>query len=511
LVIGTETTETVLAEKRTAAAAERQRALFEQAPGFIIIMRGPEHVVEFVNREHRRLFGSDTWPGQPIRAAFPDIAEQGFFEMLDSVCATGEAHRAHKAPVRYHQPETGEVKTRYLDFTYAPLFDFDGHVSGVFCEGFDVTDRVDAEAELLSAEERLRLATEAADIGWWDVEEGHGRLAWPPRVKAMFGISPDAPVTMDDFYSGLHPDDRDRVAVAYAGAADPARRELYDVEYRTIGKEDGILRWVAAKGRGVFDTTGRCKRVIGTAIDITERKASQEDKLTREREDAELREQFIAVLGHDLRNPLASVAAGMSIMLRRPERASEIAGQMERSISRMSELIENVLDFARGRLGGGFVIMRDSEKPLEPVLLQIIEELRSVHPERDVKAAIDIREPIRCDNQRIGQLLSNLLGNAFVYGTPTAPIEVRAWADDGQFELSVANSGETIDPSAIQRLFQPFFRGKISGSREGLGLGLYICYEIAKAHRGVIDVTSKDGETCFTLRMPTGTQSVGHR
>lgn len=87
----------------------------------------------------------------------------------------------------------------------------------------------------------------------------------------MFGISADAAVTMDDFYNGLHPDDRDHVAAVYAGAADPERRALYDVEYRTIGKEDCVVRWIAAKGRGVFDETGRCQRMIGTAIDISDR------------------------------------------------------------------------------------------------------------------------------------------------------------------------------------------------------------------------------------------------
>jgi sigma-B regulation protein RsbU (phosphoserine phosphatase) len=352
-------------------------------------------------------------------------------------------------------------------------------------------------------EERLRLATEAAEIGWWDVEEGHGELSWPPRVKAMFGISPDAPVSMDDFYSGLHPDDKDHVAAAYAAAADPALRALYDVEYRTIGKEDGVIRWIAAKGRGVFDETGRCKRVIGTAIDITERKLAQEEKLARDREAAELREQFIAVLGHDLRSPLASVAAGTQLLIRHPERAAEIAEHIERSISRMTELIENILDFARGRLGGGFVTTRDSEKPLEPVLLQVIKELMVVHPQQDVATDIDLREPVRCDRQRVAQLLSNLLGNAFLYGAPNRPIQVRARAEGGQFELSVTNFGATIEPSDLERLFQPFFRGKVRGSREGLGLGLYICSEIGKAHGGTISVSSESGTTCFTLRMPT--------
>jgi PAS domain S-box-containing protein len=367
----------------------------------------------------------------------------------------------------------------------------------------ETSNGVLSTAELLLAEERLRLAIEAADTGWWDVEEGHGKLSWSHHVRAMFGVSADAPVTMDDFYNGLHPDDRDRVAAFYAAAADPTRRALYDVEYRTIGKQDGVIRWVAAKGRGVFDETGRCKRVIGTAVDITERMLAQEEKLARDREIAELREQFIAVLGHDLRNPLASIASGTRLMARHPERAVEIAGHIERSISRMSELIENILDFARGRLGGGFVTTRDSEKPLEPVLLQVIEELKSAHPEQEVAIDIDLREPVQCDRQRIGQLLSNLLGNAFVYGAPTAPIRVYARAQDGQFELSVTNSGATIEPSDLEWLFQPFFRSKVRGSREGLGLGLYICSEIAKAHGGTISVSSENETTSFTLRMPT--------
>ncbi len=136
-------------------------------------------------------------------------------------------------------------------------------------------ERARAEAELRDSAERLRLATEAAEIGLWDVDEVAGTLFWPPHVKAMFGISPDVPVSMADFYSGLHPDDRERVSEAYAAAADPARRALYDVEYRTIGKEDGIVRWVAAKGSGVFDDRNCCLRVIGTAIDITRRKADE--------------------------------------------------------------------------------------------------------------------------------------------------------------------------------------------------------------------------------------------
>jgi PAS domain S-box-containing protein len=137
-------------------------------------------------------------------------------------------------------------------------------------------ERVAALAGLRESEERLRLAVENAEVGFWDVDLINDVLIWPRRTKALFGISADVPVTMQDFYNGLHPDDRQLTSAAFAAAADPVHRALYDVEYRTIGKEDGATRWVAAKGRGVFDGAGRCLRVAGTAIDITARKRAEE-------------------------------------------------------------------------------------------------------------------------------------------------------------------------------------------------------------------------------------------
>lgn len=128
---------------------------------------------------------------------------------------------------------------------------------------------------LQEKEEQLRLAIDAAEVGLWDVDVTTGTLFWPARVKAMFGISPDAEATLDDFVACIHPDDGPEVLRAFAAAQDPAQRTVYDVEYRTVGKEDGKVRWVAAKGRGLFDETGRCIRAIGTAIDITVRKRAE--------------------------------------------------------------------------------------------------------------------------------------------------------------------------------------------------------------------------------------------
>ena len=136
----------------------------------------------------------------------------------------------------------------------------------------DISRRRTALDRLAVSEESLRLATDAAEIGTWDLDLLTNVLSWSDRTKALFGISPQAECSMEDFYGGLHPDDRRATTEAFARALDPAVRASYDIQYRTVGKEDGLIRWVAAKGRGLFDADGRCFRAVGTAIDITARK-----------------------------------------------------------------------------------------------------------------------------------------------------------------------------------------------------------------------------------------------
>ena len=244
--------------------------------------------------------------------------------------------------------------------------------------------------------------------------------------------------------------------------------------------------------------------LIAFHLDAHRRVAASEATLAHERELSELREQFIAVLGHDLRNPLAAVTVGIDMLARRPERFADITVQMGQSLSRMSGLIDDVMDFARGRLGGGLPLNLDADETLEPTLVQVVQELQSTHPDSKVELSLALEEPVRCDRSRIAQLLSNLLANALTYGGSSCPVRVSASAKGGTFLLTVANRGEPIPPAAMQKLFQPFVRGAVPRSGEGLGLGLYIVAEIARAHGGQLGVTSTAAETCFTLRMPTG-------
>ncbi|WP_262297172.1 GAF domain-containing sensor histidine kinase [Microvirga sesbaniae] len=244
--------------------------------------------------------------------------------------------------------------------------------------------------------------------------------------------------------------------------------------------------------------------LIGFHLSAGERLATSEADLLDERKTAELREQFIAVLGHDLRNPLASIDAGAKMLRREPlsPKGSTVVGLIQSSVGRMAELIDNVLDFAHGRLGSGLKLDRDAHVPLGEVLEQVVDELRAAWPERRINTQLAVTKTVSCDRARMAQLLSNLVANALTHGAREEPILVRAATLDGSFELSVANQGEPIPPATLKRLFQPFFRVAARPSQQGLGLGLYIACEIARAHGGSLDVTSDQNETRFTFKMP---------
>jgi PAS domain S-box-containing protein len=396
-------------------------------------------------------------------------------------------------------------------------------------------ERIGAEARLRESEERLRLATEHADIGFWDVDPIHDQLVWPSRVKAMFGISPDVPVSMQDFYDGLHPNDREATGAAYAAAADPTRRALYDVEYRTIGKEDGVLRWVAAKGRGVFEGD-RCIRLLGTAIDVTARKAI-EDQLRHlnetlenrvvvevaertKAEDALRQAQKMEAVGqltggvaHDFNNLLTIIKSSTDLM-RRPnlpeERRRRYVDAISDTVDRAAKLTGQLLAFAR----------RQSLKPevFEPAdrVRAIAEMLRTIVGSR-VEITADIRAQdcfVEADVSQFETALVNMAVNARDAmdgeGRLTITVEdlarmpaIRGHAGAfGPFvAVSLADSGMGIPADKLSQIFEPFYTTKEVG--KGTGLGLSQVFGFAKQSGGDIAVDSEVGSGArFTLYLP---------
>ncbi|GGI24565.1 GAF domain-containing sensor histidine kinase [Pedobacter mendelii] len=252
---------------------------------------------------------------------------------------------------------------------------------------------------------------------------------------------------------------------------------------------------------GMFDLFSD---LIAFHLDAIEKVSLSDQNLFEERYIAELREHFIGVLGHDLRNPLNAILNSAQLLnhLSKDEKIQKIISIIQRSSHRMNGLIENMLDFASGRFGEGILLNKKENEAIETILVEVVAELEANFPQREINVLFDLQKPVNCDGKRIAQLFSNLLGNALSYGNVNAPINVKAISNDEGFELSVINTGKQISTAAMERLFQPFSRGNEDQNKKGLGLGLFIASEISKAHNGTISVSSTETETCFTLKIP---------
>lgn len=255
----------------------------------------------------------------------------------------------------------------------------------------------------------------------------------------------------------------------------------------------------------VLKTMGLYAKLIATSLDLHKGLLSSEGALADATETGRLREQFIAVLGHDLRTPLSAVRMGADLLENRLTDSGSLnmVTMIRHSALRMANLIEDVLDFARAKLGGGIPVQRAMVADLQAQLAAVISEIRSVHPQAQIVESLDIHAAIYCDPKRLAQLLSNLVGNAVVHGAKDEPVQVRISGTAERLRVSVRNQGPAIAPEMFRFLFQPFRRSEVGQREEGLGLGLYISNEICAAHGGTLEVTSELGYgTEFVATIP---------
>ncbi len=402
----------------------------------------------------------------------------------------------------------------------------------------DLTVRQAAEAALAQSEERLRFATEAGDMGFWDVDLVRDALIWPARTKAMFGISPEVVVSMSDFHDGLHPDDRAATVAAFAAAADPARRALYDVEYRTVGKEDGVVRWVAAKGRGHFEGD-RCVRVVGVAIEITARKLADarlqelnehlesrvlEEVAQRTRVEDALRQsqkmeavgQLTGGIAHDFNNMLATVIGPLDLLAMRmgdsDPRAKRYIDMAIDGATRAAQLTQRLLAFSR-------------QQPLQPVPLDVnrlvagMSDLLVHSLGSSIRLETVLAAQVWCtfaDANQLENVILNLAVNArdalpgggrLVVETANCTIAAddgaaAAEVPEGEYvRITVADNGSGMPPEVIAKAFDPFFTTKKVG--QGTGLGLSQVYGFVKQSAGHVNIDSTPGQgTTVTLYLP---------
>jgi PAS domain S-box-containing protein len=485
------------------------RLLVEQVRDYAIFMLGPGGDVISWNLGAERLYGyryeeivgkhfSLLFHEEDVKAGKP--GEKLWIANRDGR-AEEEARRVRKDGTAF-----------MANVVFTALRTDEGELTGFAIVTRDVTELfTSAERELHRTEDTLRLTVEVTGLGTWDWDLGTDKMVSSDRCKSILGLAPTETMTYERFLDSLHPEDRRRTDEAVRRSCDPSTLGTYDIEYRVL-LPDGSVRWVAARGSVIFASAGAervARRFIGTVLDITPRKKIEEERerLVRDLDVAvKARDDFVAVLSHDLKGPLSSISLGAALLVRQlPDEMVGVrrrARTIQTAAERAGRMIEDLLQEIALQRGAVNISAEphDARALVREVVAMFEADAAERHQSLTVEILGDLR-PVRCNRDYVLRVFANLIGNAQKFTPIGGSIAIRAEPAGEFVKFSVSDTGPGIPPQQISHIFEPGFRG---GSRgPGLGLGLAIASGIVRAHGGAIGVESEPGKgSTFWFTLP---------
>lgn len=540
-------------------ALGRMGELFRQAPAFIAVVSGPDHVFEVANDEYMTLVGRRDVLGKRVIDALPEVRKQGFITLLDRVFETGEPFVGNELPVQLQRSQTGVPESRFINFVYHRIDNPDGSPLGVFVHGVDVTEQVlarrltdslnqqlreqTAELEMQNEEiqttmdelhgmtEELNERTEIAEVARDASERALNDVA---AAEARYRLLTDAvpvqvwtarPDGMLDFVSVqaasyfnasseeslgtgwidfVHPDDRASAGARWVESLQNGTP--YEAEFRLREGKTGEYRWHLARALPHLAADGQIIGWIGTNTDVEGERRARADAEAANRAKSE----FLAVMSHELRTPLNAIGGYAQLLeteVRGPVTDTQRSDleRIQRSQRHLLSLINGILDYAK--VGAGMM-----QYAVEPVSLDEIFATCESLTMPQVRAKRLIFEFVRktrliasADRGKVQQIVLNLVSNAIKFTDTGGHITAACVAENDAILVSVTDTGRGISPEHLDRVFEAFVQvdAKLTRDQPGTGLGLAISRELARGMGGQLTATSEVGVgSTFTLSLP---------
>jgi PAS domain S-box-containing protein len=493
-----ETTAMVLAERHQRAEQERLQTLFSQAPGFVAVTRGPDHVFEIANHAYLQLTGFRDVIGKPVAEALPEVVEQGFVALLDKVLATGEPYVGRSVRLMLNSEPDAPLTEAYLDFVYQPLRGATGQIEGIFVHGHEVT-------ELQRAQEALLVFSNSIPAMAWVADTDGGLERFNSQWSVYTGQSTEAALG-HGWTSALHPEDRDAPGQAFAAAREQAAE--WQVEYR-LRRHDGVYRWFLTRAVPQLDASGRVLRWFGTTTDIEDAKKNHQALRDADRQ----KDEFLATLAHELRNPLAPIRAAVQLLgspASQPAAREHAVDVIGRQVGHMARLLDDLIDVAR--ITQRRVVLKKVPLAVDDLVESVLETVRPLaHAKWHTLVATIGGEGLQlvADPLRLAQVLSNLLNNAVKYTDAGGRIGFDVQVEGDWLSFTVSDSGIGLSQAAIENIFTMFAQEQsaLDRSEGGLGIGLALAKGLVELHGGTVSAFS-DGPgsgSRFVVKLPYST------